>query len=89
MQTHERARQGALVTTGQAVRVPGGMRHATLTALCALTGCALLIGVGALMSICWTVHPLLTVVAAVGVLWLASRLLGFAVRGPQRPGDPT
>jgi hypothetical protein len=57
------------------------MRQAALTALYALVGCALLIAVGAAMSICWAIHPLLTVAAAAGVFWLASRLAGLAFRG--------
>lgn len=61
------------------------MRQATLTALAALTACALIITLGAGMSICWAIHPLLTLAAGAGVLWLASRVAGHALRTHCRP----
>ena len=56
------------------------MRQATLTALTALALCALVIAVGAGMSMCWAIHPLLTLAAGVGVVWLVSRVAGHALR---------
>src|SRR5512139_3915060 len=58
MQTREGARGAVPVAVGRATVRYGGMRQATVTALWALAGGAALITVGALMSICWTVHPL-------------------------------
>ncbi len=87
MQTHEGALRGAPVAMGQATSGTGGMRQmrqAAVTALWALAGGAVLIGMGAVMSICWTVHPLLAVVAAVGLVWVGSRLAGLAFRSPTR-----
>jgi hypothetical protein len=77
-------RTGVPVRVEQALPGTGGMRHAMVTALSALAGGGLLIAVGALVSICWTIHPLLAPVAAGGVLWPVSRLLGFAFRSPGR-----
>jgi hypothetical protein len=84
MRTREGARDGAPVSVEQMAPATGGMRRAALTALTALAGGGLLIVVGALMSICWTIHPLLTPVAAVGVVWLAGRGMGLVLRGPDR-----
>ena len=53
-----------------------GMGQATVTALWALAGCALLITVGTAMSICWAIHPLLTLAAVAVVIWLLFRLIG-------------
>ncbi|HEY6797848.1 MAG TPA: hypothetical protein VI248_24495 [Kineosporiaceae bacterium] len=78
MQTRERA----VDTTPAEARggLAQGMRQAAVTALAALAGCALLIGVGAAMSICWTVHPLLTLVVGAAVVWLATRACGLVFR---------
>jgi hypothetical protein len=56
----------------------GGMGQAAVIAATALAGCVLLIVLGATMSMCWAVHPLLTVAAAVLVVWVGRRLAGHA-----------
>lgn len=63
----------------------GGMGRAALVALTALGGCLLLIVVGAAMSMCWAVHPLLTVAAAALVVWLVSRVAALVLRTGSRP----
>jgi len=77
MQTREDARAERELVTG--------MGHAALTALTAIAGCALLIGLGAAVSMCWAIHPLLTLALLVGVGWLLTRLAGFAFRNSARP----
>ena len=64
MHTREGAQRSAPIpaphaSTPSVPPLVGGMRQAALTALYALVGCALLIAVGAAMSICWAIHPLL------------------------------
>jgi fatty acid desaturase len=80
MHTREGAQTSAPVRTRHAARFIGGMTQATLTALAALACCMVLIAVGAAMSICWEIHPLLMIVAAIVVVWLCSRLAGHAFR---------
>jgi len=84
METREGARRGAPAPLEHATHWAQGMGRATLSALSALVGGALLITLGATMSICWTIHPLLTVIAGVAVLWLVSRLVGVAFRHDSR-----
>jgi hypothetical protein len=79
MQTREVAVDRAPARASRAGLVRG-MRQAALTALAALAGCALLIGLGAAMSICWAVHPLLPVAAGIAALWLGSRVYGLVFR---------
>jgi len=85
MRTHEGAQRGGPVAAHDAAHLVGGMGRAALTALAALAVGALVIGIGAALSICWAIHPLLTVAVAVVVLWLASRLASLALRGTSRP----
>jgi hypothetical protein len=56
------------------------MGQAAMTALAALAGCVLLIAAGATMSMCWALHPLLTLVAAVAVARIAIRIYGLVFR---------
>ena len=86
MQTREGALRGApgRAQPLRAQRPFGPMRQATLTALTALAGCLVLIAIGAMMSICWAVHPLLTVAAGIAVSWLASRVIGYSLRSGGR-----
>jgi hypothetical protein len=60
--------------------VAGGMGQAALVALTALAACGVLIVVGATMSMCWAVHPSLTVAAAALVVWAARRAAAHAFR---------
>ena len=84
METRQGARRGAPAPLQHATHWAQGMGRATLTALSALVGGALLITLGATMSICWTIHPLLTLVAGAAVLWAASRAIGHAMRAGNR-----
>lgn len=83
METRHGTRPTAL-TGAPAERQVGGMRQAAMTALSALAGCVLLIAVGTVMSVCWAIHPALTLVAAVAVVWLASRGVGLLMRSSSR-----
>jgi len=83
MQTREGAQQGAPAGTVRAMGF-AGLGQATRSALAAFAGCLVLIAVGTLMSICWTIHPLLTLVAGAAVLWAASRAIGHAMRAGNR-----
>ena len=84
METREGSLRSAPVQHRHVPHWAGGMGQAALTALWALACCAALIVVGAAMSICWTIHPLLMVIAGVVVLWLVSRLVGVAFRHDSR-----
>ena len=84
METREGSRRSAPVQHRHVPHWAGGMGQAALTALWALACCAALIVVGAAMSICWTIHPLLMVVAAGAVLWLVGRLAGIALRSASK-----
>lgn len=54
-----------------------GIGRTALVAAYALTGCALLVTVGAVLSVCWMIHPVLTLPAMVGLLWVIARLAGY------------
>jgi hypothetical protein len=66
-------------------RLLDGLGRTTLLALAALAGCAVLIVLGATVSMCWSVHPLLSAVAALGLLWCLARTAGRAFRSSPRP----
>lgn len=80
MHTREGATVSAPVRTHHTARLVGGMGRATLTALWALVGSAVLIAVGAVLSICWDLHPLLMVGVAAVMVWLGTRIAGYAFR---------
>jgi VIT1/CCC1 family predicted Fe2+/Mn2+ transporter len=60
------------------------LRQTTVIAVSALAGCVLLIGAFAVLSLAWTVHPLLTIVAAVALFWVGARLAGWCFAGHPR-----
>ncbi|MDQ1289473.1 MAG: hypothetical protein QG622_3039 [Actinomycetota bacterium] len=62
-----------------------GLVRAMVIAVSALSGCALLIIFGTVVSVSWTVHPLLAVPASLVGLWIAARLAGVILcTGPPR-----
>lgn len=61
-----------------------GLGRTTALALTALTGCGVLIALGATVSLCWMIHPLLSAVAGVGIAWLMARTAGRALRATPR-----
>jgi hypothetical protein len=82
-------RQGTLdsgpVRVQQAVSLVEGMRRATLTAVTALAACLLVIVVGAAISICWDVHPLLVVGMVIGLILISTKVAGHAMRSSTKP----
>jgi hypothetical protein len=68
-----------MTTTGQAPgrtdRFLGSFGPTAALAGTGLAACLLLIAAGALVSLCWRVHPLLCPPAFVGLLWAAGRSL--------------
>ena len=61
-------------------RLFAGFGQTTLLALAAMLSCGLLIAVGAALSMCWMVHPLLFAIAGIGLIWGAGRGAGRLFR---------
>lgn len=71
--------------------LPQSLGQTTVLALAALAGCLLLLALGATLTVCWTVHPLLSAAVVVAVGWLlsaGSRVGGrLASAGPRSGGS--
>jgi hypothetical protein len=80
MRTREDTHRTGVTEQGPSVGVLGSIGHTTALVVWALLGCLVLIAVVATLSVCWSVHPLLTAVAAVALLWAAARAAGRLFR---------
>jgi hypothetical protein len=58
----------------QGGRLFAGLGQTTVMAASALVGCALLITFGATLSVCWAIHPLLSAVTGLVLVWLTARV---------------
>src|SRR5512142_2615275 len=60
-------------------RVFDGIGRTALVSVSALVGCGLLIAVIAALIMAWNVHPLLTPLMAIALIWVAFRMAGLAL----------
>ena len=89
MQTRERARKvrARRVVAGPQSRRTGvlaGFGHTAVVAGSALIASALLIAALAMVSMCWEIHPLLTVAAVIALGWALSRLASLVLTSGRR-----
>jgi len=92
MQTRETfggtdAGTGPATEPDDAIGALAGMGQTALLVCAALIGSAVLIAFLAALSMCWEVHPLLTVVAGAVLLWGARRLSRLLLTTSRRTAD--
>ena len=87
MQTREKARGVATRARTERGGLFTGIGHTALVAGSALLASLLLIGIVATVSVCWEIHPMLTVGVGIFLAWLLTRLAGLVLSTGRRATD--
>ena len=86
MQTREGTRRVDTATQQRSKAILGGFGYTAKVVGSGLLACLLLIGAAAIVSMCWQIHPLLTVAAVAGLGWITWRLASLLLV-PSGRGD--
>jgi hypothetical protein len=84
MQTRERARGVVTGAQGSRTGALAGFGHTAVVVASALIASVLLIAAVAAVSMCWEIHPLLTVGVVIVLGWALSRLASLVLTSGRR-----
>lgn len=87
MRAQEKARGVATRARPERGGLFAGIAHTALVAGSALLASALLIAIVATVSVCWEIHPMLTIGVGIFLAWLLTRLAGLVLCTGRRAAD--